>query len=346
MTEVWTVNPGRPDVRIIKKAAELIKKGNLVAFPTETVYGLGADALNSEAVKKIFLAKGRPVDNPLIVHVSSGDSAYSLAGNVPKEADVLIREFFPGPLTIVLEKKPIVPDETTAKLPTVAIRMPSSRIALALIEASGTPIAAPSANKAGRPSPTKAQHVLEDLDGKVDLIIDGGATEVGLESTVVDLTVKPPEILRPGAVTLEMLREVLGTVHISPTNTQNLVDRELVARSPGMKYKHYAPKAELLVVIGSDNDVQRKISELINDFDTKGMRIGVATTTGKKYHVNHIESLGVTKQEIAKGLFDVLRRFDEVDVDVILVEGVDEEGLGLAIMNRLRKASGHRVIDA
>jgi len=346
MTLVYKADPLEPDRLILRKAAEIIRKGGLVAFPTETVYGLGANALDPEAVKKIFLTKGRPADNPLIVHIADKDHIHKLTKRIPKEAIALITRFFPGPLTIVLEKKPIVPDETTANLPTVAVRMPNHKIALGLIEESGTPIAAPSANKAGRPSPTRAQHVLQDLGGEVDLIIDGGATRFGLESTVVDLTAKPPELLRPGAVTLEMLREVLGTVQIHPSVLQQVAWKDVVAKSPGMKYRHYAPRAELMVVLGNHRDVQRKIEHLIQDFGLRNMKIGVATTTGKQYRVSHLEKLGRSKQEIARSLFDVLRRFDEAEVDVIFAEGVDEEGLGLAIMNRLKKASGYKIIRA
>jgi len=343
MTEVCKADPLEPERIIIRKAAEIIKKGGLVAFPTETVYGLGADALNPAAVRRIYAAKGRPADNPLIVHVADKDQICGLAKELPKNAKDLIRKFFPGPLTIILEKSDVVPHETTAGLNTVAIRMPSHRIALALIKESGTPIAAPSANKAGRPSPTRAQHVLEDLNGKVDLIIDGGATEVGLESTVVDLTVKPPQILRPGGITVEMLREVCGP-QIHPAVSHQLSERE-VAKSPGMKYRHYAPKASLLVILGKDDDVQRKITELTRHFNSKGLKIGVATTTDRKYPADHLENLGQSKEEIAKGLFDVFRKFDKAGVDVILAEGVDEEGLGLAIMNRLKKASGYKIIE-
>jgi L-threonylcarbamoyladenylate synthase len=344
MTEVCKADPLEPDRIIIRKAAEIIKKGGLVAFPTETVYGLGADALNPWAVRRIYAAKGRPVDNPLIVHVADKDQIYRLTKKLPEKAEDLIRKFFPGPLTIVLDKKEVIPDETTAGLHTVAIRMPSHRIALALIKESGTPIAAPSANKAGRPSPTKAQHVLEDLNEEVDLIIDGGATEVGLESTVVDLTVKPPQILRPGGVTIEMLREVCGRFQIHPAVSHQLSEKE-IAKSPGMKYRHYAPKASLTVIVGKEDDVQEKIIELIHNFNMKGLKIGVATTTDKKYRTDHLENLGESKEEIAKGLFDVFRKFDKAGVDVILAEGVDEEGLGLAIMNRLKKASGYKIIE-
>jgi L-threonylcarbamoyladenylate synthase len=344
MTDVCKADPSEPDRIIIRKAAEIIKKGGLVAFPTETVYGLGADALNRGAVRRIYAAKGRPTDNPLIVHVADKNQIYRLAKKLPEKAEDLIKKFFPGPLTIVLEKNEVVPDETTAGLHTVAIRMPSHRIALALIRESGTPIAAPSANKAGRPSPTKAQHVVEDLNGEVDLIIDGGATEVGLESTVVDLTVEPPQLLRPGGITIEMLREVCGQFQVHPAISHQLSEKE-AAKSPGMKYRHYAPKASLTVIVGKENDVQEKIAELIRHFNSKGLKIGVATTTDKKYQTDHLENLGESKEEIAKGLFDVFRKFDKAGVDVILAEGVDEEGLGLAIMNRLKKASGYKIIE-
>ena len=346
MTKVYKVDPLRPSRMILREAAEIIRKGGLVAFPTETVYGLGADALNPEAVRKIFSSKERPPDNPLIVHVSEKDGVYDLAKRVPKEAEVLMTRFFPGPLTVVLEKKPIVPDETTANLPTEAIRMPDHKIALALIKEAGTPIAAPSANKAGRPSPTKAKHVLEDLSGEVDLVIDGGPTKFGLESTVIDLTTEPPQILRPGAITAEMLREALGTIQFHPAVLRKVSDEGLHAKSPGMKYRHYAPRADLVVVVGRDRNVQRKINELIKDLTVKGLKVGVAATTGKKYQADHVEELGESKEKIAKGLFSALRRFDEEDVDLILAEGVDEEGLGLAIMNRLKKASGYRVLRA
>jgi L-threonylcarbamoyladenylate synthase len=345
MTVICKVDPLKPDRSILRRAAEVVRRGGLVAFPTETVYGLGASALDPAAVKKIFNAKGRPLDNPLIVHVADRDQIYRLARRIPKEAEVLIERFFPGPLTIVLEKEPIVPDETTASLPTVAVRMPDHKVASGLIEESRIPIAAPSANKAGRPSPTKAQHVLQDLEGEIDMIIDGGATRFGLESTVVDLTVNPPELLRPGAVTFEMLREVLHTLQVHPSVLQDISYGGAV-RSPGMKYRHYAPRAELVVVVGDQQNVQMKIEQLIRELSSKRLRIGVARTTGKQYDASHLEELGRSKQEIARGLFDVLRRFDEANVDMIFAEGVDEKGLGLAIMNRLKKASGYKIIRA
>lgn len=344
MTEIYKVNPQKPENVILRKAADIIKKNRLVAFPTETVYGLGADALNSDAVKKIFFAKERPIDNPLIVHIADKDDIYVLAKNIPKEAKNLIRNFFPGPLTIVLEKKPIVPDETTARLATVAIRMPENRIAIDLIQASQTPIAAPSANRAGRPSPTKAEHVFQDLKEKVDLIIDGGPTKLGLESTVVDLTVETPQILRPGAVTIEMLRPVLKKIELHPSILGNHADLETNPKSPGMKYRHYAPKTKLIVIVGKRENIHFKIEELIHDLHIKKMKVGVASVSEKKYPADYIENLGYSKYEIAKNLFDSLRRFDELNLDLIIAEGVDEEGIGLAIMNRLQKASGYAVV--
>lgn len=344
MTEVYKVDPMNPDRSVIKRAAEVIRGGGLVAFPTETVYGLAADALNAEAVKKIFVAKGRPRDNPLIVHIADVGDVQRLAEKVPREAEALIKRFFPGPLTIVLEKKPIVPDETTANLNTLAVRMPDHKVALSLIREARTPIAAPSANTAGRPSPTKAQHVLDDLYGKVDVIIDGGETRYGLESTVVDLTVSPPQILRPGVITFEMLRSVLDAVQIHPAALHRIDERKVVAKSPGMRYRHYAPDADLVVIVGCEAEVKKKIKEMIQNLKMKDLRVGVATTTGEDYQVDHVEELGRSKREIAKRLFDALRRLDKAGVDVILAEGVDEEGLGLAIMNRLKKASGYNII--
>jgi L-threonylcarbamoyladenylate synthase len=344
MTKIYTVNAQKPDNTILRKAADIIKKNRLVAFPTETVYGLGANALNPNAVKKIFMAKERPMDNPLIVHIADKDDIYILAKNIPEEANKLIRKFFPGPLTIILEKQPIVPDETTARLPTVAIRMPENRIAIDLIQTSQTPIAAPSANRAGRPSPTRAEHVFQDLKEKVDLILDGGPTKLGLESTVVDLTVETPSILRPGAVTLEMLKSLIEKIELHPSILENHADSETIPKSPGMKYRHYAPKTKLMVIVGKRENIHCKIEELISDLHMKKMKVGIASVSQKEYLADHVENLGYSKNEIAKNLFNILRRFDELNLDLIIAEGVDEEGIGLAIMNRLQKASGYAVI--
>ena len=323
-TRVVKVDPENPEEEKIRVAAEVIKKGGLVAFPTETVYGLGADALNERAVRKIFEVKGRPADNPLIVHVSSVEQIYEIAK--PNEiAELLIKKFFPGPLTLVMENRK-VPKVTTAGLKTVAIRMPDHKIALRLIEMS-SPIAAPSANKSGKPSPTKAEHVLEDLGNLVDCIIDGGETKIGLESTVVDTTVYPVEILRPGAVTKEELEKYVDV---------KFAEDFSVARSPGMKYKHYAPDAETIVLVGKD--FLTKAEEIAKDFLKKGYAVGVAGVGVKERRDEIIyRNLGNTLEEVARKLFSVLRELDK-ECDVIIVQGVEEKGIGKAIMNRLYKA--------
>lgn len=347
-TMVLEVNPLRPERRKIRLAARFIREGRLVSFPTETVYGLGANALNSEAVLALFNAKMRPLDNPPIVHVGILEDVYRLAKEVPSKAKILMEKFWPGPLTLIFHRSDIVPEVTVAHLDTIAIRMPNHPVALALIRESGCPIAAPSANLAGRPSPTTAQHVLEDLNGRIDLILDAGPTSIGVESTVLDLTVDPPQILRPGGVTYEALNEVLGRVTLHPVAIalkELFVNR---ARSPGMKHKHYAPKAELIVVEGEPSAVAAKIIELAVALKKVGRRIGVLASS---------ESAGVYKADVvkcfgsrddlaafAKNLFRLLREFDLEGVDVILSEGVPAEGLGLAVMNRLRKASGYNIV--
>src|SRR3972149_11870243 len=250
-TLMLKVDPRKPEIQKLQIAAEFIKKGGLVAFPTETVYGLGADALNPKAVLALFEAKKRPLDNPPIIHVENPDDVKTLAKHVPHEAELLMKRFWPGPLTLVLERSRKVPDVTVAGLDTVAVRMPKHEVALALIRESGVPIAAPSANLAGKPSPTTAEHVLDDLNGRIDAVLDGGATCVGVESTVLDLTVCPPMVLRPGGTTFEALRKVLGEVELHPFVA---AEKEIVAgetRTPGVKHKHYAPKAKLILVEGS-----------------------------------------------------------------------------------------------
>ncbi|ADC65025.1 Sua5/YciO/YrdC/YwlC family protein [Ferroglobus placidus DSM 10642] len=324
-TRIIKVDPENPEDDKIGIAAEEIKKGNLVAFPTETVYGLGADALNEKAVRKIFEVKGRPADNPLIVHVSSVDQIYEIAQ--PNEiAKKLIDAFFPGPLTLVMKNKK-VPKITTAGLDTVAVRMPDHKVALKLIELSETPIAAPSANKSGKPSPTKAEHVLEDLGNLVDVIIDGGETKIGLESTVVDTTVYPVEILRPGAITKEELEEYVDVKYAEDFS---------VAKSPGMKYKHYAPDAETIVLVGKN--FLKKATQIAEDFVKKGYRVGVAGLNLEEKRNDVIyKNFGRNLEEMAKNLFKVLRELDK-ECDVIIVQGVEEKGIGKAIMNRLYKA--------
>jgi len=347
-TIVFKVNPENPDEEKINVAAEVIRRGGIVAFPTETVYGLGVDALNKEAVKRMYEVKGRPPDNPTIVHIAEFNDVYRLAVDVPEVAEELMKRFWPGPLTIVLKASNIVPRVTTGGLETVGIRMPKHNVALALIKASKTPIAAPSANIAGKPSPTTAQHVIQDFYGSIDVILDAGPTKIGVESTVLDLTTKPPQILRPGGVTYEELKEVLGDViiHKAAKAKENIPIDEV--KSPGMKYRHYAPKAELIVVEGETNKIIEEIKKLINEYSKMGRKVGVMATdeTVKNYEMGIVKSVGSRSDlsTIARNLFRTLREFDDEGVELILAEGVPEEGLGLAIMNRLRKASGYKVI--
>ncbi|AFK22227.1 L-threonylcarbamoyladenylate synthase [Pyrococcus sp. ST04] len=327
------------DIRKLRVAASLIREGKLVAFPTETVYGLGADALNERAVRRIFEAKGRPPDNPLIVHIADFSQVYELAKEVPEEAEMLAKKFWPGPLTIVLPRKELVPKVTTGGLETVAIRMPAHEIALHLIKLSGRPIAAPSANISGKPSPTTAEHVIDDFYGRIECIIDGGETRVGVESTVIDLTEWPPVLLRPGGLPVEEIEKVIGEVRIHPAVYGKKVD---LAKAPGMKYRHYAPEAEVIVVEGPREKVKERIRELIAELKKKGKRVGVIGS--EKYEADEFFYLGNSIEEVARNLFKALRYMDRANVDVVLAEGVEEKGLGLAVMNRLRKAAGYRII--
>ena len=349
-TLILKVNPQKPEAAKVRVAAEFIKKGGLVAFPTETVYGLGADALNPKAVLALFKAKKRPLDNPPIVHVENVDDVYKLAKHVPPKAVLLMKQFWPGPLTLVLERSEMVPDVTVAGLSTVAIRMPKNKVALALIRESQCPIAAPSANLAGKPSPTNAQHVFDDLKGRIDAILDGGPTCIGVESTVLDLSVNPPLILRPGGTSFEALKKVLGDVKLHPfvAAVEELAVAE--ARSPGMRHKHYAPNAELVLVEGSVPAVVEKVKELIASCKGRGNRVGVLATdeTAQKYEADVVKSLGsrFNLDSVAQNLFRLLREFDVEGIDVIIAEGVPVEGLGLAVMNRLHKASGYNIVKS
>jgi len=347
-TLMLKVNPQKPEIQKLQIAAEFIKKGGLVAFPTETVYGLGADALNPKAVLALFKAKKRPLDNPPIVHVENTRDVYRLAKTVPSKAEGLMEKFWPGPLTLVLERSELVPDVTVAGLDTIAVRMPKHNVALALINQSGCPIAAPSANLAGKPSPTTAEHVFDDLNGRIDAILDGGPTCIGVESTVLDLSVKPPQILRPGGTSFEALKEFLGDVRLHPLVA---AERELAvaeARSPGMRHKHYAPNAKLILVEGSLENVVEKVKELIESCRVNGSKVGVLATdeTASRYKADVVKSLGsrFNLAIIAQNLFSLLREFDAEGVDVIVAEGVPAEGLGLAVMNRLRRASGYNIV--
>ena len=350
-TKVAIIKDIRDDIDYIKEAGSIIKDGGIVAFPTETVYGLGADALNSEAVKKIFIAKGRPQDNPLIVHVSSKDLS-NLVKDVPKVAQDLMNKFWPGPLTIILDKKDIIPDETSAGLNTIGIRMPNNEIALKLIELSGKPIAAPSANISGRPSPTEVERCVEDLDGKVDYILGGNKSDIGVESTIVDCTVNPPMVLRPGGITLEMLREVDSRIEIDKALMSKPSDN-LKPKAPGMKYRHYAPKADYRIFKGTADKVADVITELANEKSNEGKKTGIITANQhldlyKKLNKDiEIVSLGdLDKPEtIANKLFKALRDFDKDDVEFIFGEAFSEDNVGLAIMNRLTKAAGYNITE-
>lgn len=347
-TEIIKLDKNNIDMDKLRYAAQVIKSGGLVAFPTETVYGLGANALESEAVKKIFIAKGRPSDNPLIVHIANSDDVKRLTCHVPENAYKLMDKFWPGPLTLVLKKSELVPQIITAGLDTVAIRMPFHPIALALIRESGLPIAAPSANLSGKPSPTNARHVIEDLSNKVDVIIDAGSAKVGLESTVLDLTCDPPMVLRPGGITPAQLGRILGEVSIDPTLAgKGAVD--LKPKSPGMKYTHYSPKAELVIIEGELNRVVSTINEMVVKYVLDGVKIGVLATdqTVQLYNKAEIISAGDRNNPdtIASRLFWALREFDDRHVEIILAEAVDNTGIGLAIMNRMKKAAGYNIIN-
>ena len=345
-TKILKINPLNPEIDIIAEGAKYIRMGKLVAFPTETVYGLGANGLDEEAVKNIFTAKGRPQDNPLILHVSSIDEVKPLVKSIPKEAEILMKEFWPGPLTIIFERSSIVPDIITAGLDTVAIRMPNHPVALELIGASKVPIAAPSANTSGKPSPTLAEHVIEDLYGKIELVLDGGPTGVGLESTVLDLTGDIPTILRPGGITLEDIRHFIPNVELDLSIISS--NEKIIPKSPGQKYRHYAPKAEMLVFTGEVENIVRVIKSMAKEHVRAGKRVGIMATdeTENKYTEGVVISVGSRKRAgtIARNLFTTLRKFDEIGVDIILSEGVEMSHIGTAIMNRLKKASGGNII--
>lgn len=349
-TVVLKVNSQEPETEKIRVAADFIKLGGLVAFPTETVYGLGANALNAEAVLALFAAKNRPLDNPPIVHVENVRDVYNLAQLVPPKAEVLMGKFWPGPLTLVFKRAAVVPEVTVAGLDTVAIRMPQHNVALALIKESGCPIAAPSANLAGKPSPTTAKHVFDDLNGRIDAILDGGPTRIGVESTVLDVSVDPPLLLRPGGTSLEALRKELVEVKLHPFVIAETELPEQKARSPGMKHRHYSPKAQVILVEGFVPAIMNRVKELTSAFWLEGKRVGVLATdeTAWAYEADVVKSLGSRRNvdAMAANLFRLLREFDAEVVDVIIAEGVPMEGLGLAVMNRLRKASGYCIVKA
>ncbi|MBP9997265.1 MAG: threonylcarbamoyl-AMP synthase [Lachnospiraceae bacterium] len=345
-TEVIKIDEENIDIEAIKKAGQIIKEGGLVAFPTETVYGLGGDALNPGSSKKIYAAKGRPSDNPLIVHVCCMDDVAGLVKEIPESARLLADKYWPGPLTMIMNKSDRVPYETTGGLDTVAVRMPVHKTALELIKYSGGYIAAPSANISGRPSPTSAKYVIEDMDGRIEMIIDGGEVEIGLESTIVDLTGDVPMILRPGYITAQMLEETLGTVDQDKTMMSG--DCKDKPKAPGMKYRHYAPKGELTIVSGQRSDVVNYINEQASRAMEKGIKVGIIGTEENiaSYRGDSIKSVGSIADEamIAHRLYGILREFDDEDVREMYSESFDTCGIGQAIMNRLLKAAGHNVV--
>ena len=322
----------------IIEAAQCIKSGGTVVFPTETVYGLGADATNDEAVKKIFSAKGRPADNPLIVHISKKEDIGKLVSFVSDDAKKLIDAFFPGCLTLIMKKSHLLGGTVTAGLDTVAVRMPSNPIAHDLIEKSGCFIAAPSANLSGSPSPTVARHVIDDMFGRVDYIIDGGNSEVGLESTVVDVSGDCPEILRPGKITYEQIKEVTPNAIIG----KGILEETDKPKSPGMKYKHYSPKADVTVVMGEKENVRKYISSRIGT----DKNVGVLTYKGGDYENAVVIDAGDNMESYANTLFYNLRLFDEKGVKTVFAEFLDEAGIGLAVKNRLFKSAGYKIINA
>ena len=346
-TEIVKIEEENIDREAIARAGKIIKAGGLVAFPTETVYGIGGDALNASSSEKIYAAKGRPSDNPLIVHIAGMDALSFLVKEIPETAYKLADKFWPGPLTMIFHKSAHVPKRTTGGLDTVAVRMPSHKVAGALIEAAGGYIAAPSANRSGRPSPTVAKYVIEDLDGRVDMIIDGGESVIGLESTIVDLTEEKPVILRPGYITKEMIAAVIGNVDVDRAITDEACSA--APKAPGMKYRHYAPEGSLMIVEGAAQQVEAYINERLKSGRAEGKRTGVIATdeTAGHYHADSIKSVGSRsdKEQIARHLFRILREFDDENIQVIYAESFEQQGVGAAIMNRLLKAAGHQVVS-
>ncbi len=352
---ILTLAPHAPDPAAIREAAAVLSGGGLVAFPTETVYGLGADALNPSAVERIYAAKGRPVDNPIIVHIAEAEALGRFVTDIPPVAQVLIAHCWPGPLTLVLPAAAVVPSVTRGGLPTVAVRMPAHPVALALIRAAGCPVAAPSANRSGRPSPTTAQHVLADLGGSVELVLDGGPTPVGVESTVLDLTSDPPVLLRPGGVSLEQLVAIVGQVTVpapgaaAPSTTAPELQAAL-ARSPGTRYRHYAPRAKVVLVEVPPEEAgaapsAAALSAAVHRLWDQGLRVGAMVTAEAAFQV----PLGAVVRvmgprgdpaAVAASLFALLRELDDAGLDAIVVEGIPEQGLGRAVMDRLRRAAG------
>lgn len=354
-TKIIRIDKEQIDYNLLEEAVNVIKNGGIVAFPTETVYGLGANGLDIKAIEKIFAAKGRPQDNPLILHIYSINQIKELVEDIPDIAKACIKEFWPGPLTILFKKSRKVPEIITAGLDTVAIRMPENKIALELIRLSNTPIAAPSANISGRPSPTSAKHVIEDLSGKVDMIIDGGSTGIGLESTVLDLSGDIPMILRPGGITEEDLKKIIPNITMDFSIMKS--DENIIPKSPGQKYRHYAPKSEMILFSGEVDNIVEEIIGHTKKYSKMGKKVGIMCTdeTTSLYEdfikeFNTPETLVISlgsrenKETIAHNLFYTLRLFDETNVDIILAEGINLSHLGTAIMNRMMKAASGKII--
>lgn len=349
---ILRTDPLKPDKDVLKRAAEILLSGGIVAFPTETVYGLGGVAYNEKALEKIFIAKMRPPDNPLIIHISSLDMLEDVAINVPEDAYKLIKRFWPGPLTLILPRNPRVPKIATGGLETVAVRMPAHPVALGLVKETGYPIAAPSANLAGRPSPTTADHVVKDLYGRIDAIIDAGETLYGVESTIINILTSPPTLLRPGAYTVEEIEAVLGTkIHI-PDFAKGFKEAAQ-AIAPGMRYKHYAPRTPITLVEPSSCSIEllvNTVKTLVRDALRKGAKVCVIASNETAVYYNDLLSEGVlifrigsrsSMFEVAKNLFKVLRSLDDAKCDLAISEGFEDRGLGLTVMNRLRKASSN-----
>lgn len=343
-TKIVNIDSLNIDEDLINEAANIINSGGLVAFPTETVYGLGANGLDENAVKKIYEAKGRPQDNPLILHVSSKEDVKELVTHIPEVGLALMEKFWPGPLTLIFKRSEKVPDIITAGLDSVALRMPDNEIALKLIELSGKPIAAPSANNSGSPSPTNASHVVEDLKGKINMIIDGGNTKVGLESTILDLSGEVPSILRPGGITFEQLKTIIPNVIVDVSEMSEFQ----TPKSPGQKYKHYSPIADLIVFEGNVENISKAINRKVIELMDNGKKVGIMATeeTKEQYPDGYVIVVGSRKktESIATNLFTAIRFFDKANVDTILAEGVEMDNIGTAIMNRLLKAASGKVI--
>lgn len=347
-TEIIKVDVNNIDHSVLRKASALLREGGLVAFPTETVYGLGANGLDNKAVKRIFEAKGRPSDNPLILHISDVKELDKLVTSIPENAVKLMNRFWPGPMTMVLKKSFQVPEAVTAGLDTVAVRMPDHDIARLLIRYAGVPVAAPSANLSGKPSPTSADHVIEDLMGRVEIIIDGGSVSIGVESTVIDVNYSHVTVLRPGGITVEQIRGVVGHVSLDPALADTAGN--FIPRAPGMKYTHYSPDAQVIIIDGKVDRVVEKIMKMTVELEKQGKRVGVLATDQTKDLYTHgiIISAGdrYAPETIAACLFRLLREFDRRGVDVILAESIEEKDIGLAVMNRLLKSAGHNMIKA